>query len=314
MNKRRTIYRGFNKRRRIKIIKIASIGICICILGGVTFIKVKDMNIFNKINDKISNSIESINFSKLNKAEEIDYNDISKELEEVNKGKEENKEASKEQSQTEISEEIKVAVIDGLNIHTIQVASVENENDMPKIETQLNENNIPFSVVEIDGLKKVHTYASFEQDSVRSYLEEVKKVFPDAFLSQMKAPVLSLEYTNKYSYVEGISNKLNELIKNFEDESKFWESNKDNVDIKSYNTILTSRKNILDDIKNEANKIDYSNMGIFKDNLIKYADETNNKIDLSLKSIKEKKYNVSKSLYLSSMQGYFLFINSIKEA
>ena len=130
----------------------------------------------------------------------------------------------------------------------------------------------------------------------------------------MKAPVLSLEYTNKYSYVEGISNKLNELIKNFEDESKFWESNKDNVDIKSYNTILTSRKNILDDIKNEANKIDYSNMGIFKDNLIKYADETNNKIDLSLKSIKEKKYNVSKSLYFSSMQGYFLFINSIKEA
>lgn len=312
MNKRRIIYRGFNKRRKTKIIKIASIGICVCLLVGFTFIKVKDMNILNKLSDKISSSIESINFRKNDKIEEIDYTDISKELEEVNKGKEE--EVSKEQTQTEVSEEIKVAVIDGLNIHTIQVASVKNNDDMPKIEAQLNESNIPFSVVEIDGLKKVHTYASFEQDSVRSYLEEVKKVFPDAFLSQMKVPVLSLEYTNKYSYVEGISNKLNELIKNFEDESKFWTSNKENVDIKSYNTILESRKNILSDIKNEANKINYSNMKIFKENLIKYTEETNNKIDLSLKSINEKNYNISKSLYLSSMQGYFLFINSIKEA
>lgn len=314
MNKRRTIYKGFNKRRKIKVIKIASIGVCICLLGGGIFIKVKDINILNKLNDKIRNSIELIIFRKPDKIEEIDYNDISKELGDVNKGKEDKEKASNEQTQTEISEEIKVAVIDGLNIHTIQVASVENDNDIPKIESKLNESSIPFSVVEIDGLKKVHTYASFKQDSVRTHLEDVKKVFPDAFLSQIKAPVLSLEYTNKYSYVEGISNKLNELINSFEEESKFWELNKDNLDIKSYNIILTSRKKILNDIKNEANKIDYSNMEIFKDNLIKYADETNHKIDLSLKSIKENKYNISKSTFLSSMQGYLLFINSIKEA
>lgn len=313
MNKRRTIYKGFNKRRKINIIKSTSIVIGIFLLGGGILIKVKDMNMLSKLSDKIINSIESINFKKPDKVEEIDYNDISKELEDVNKVKDEKEEASNEQNQTEVNEETKVAVIDGLNIHTIQVASVENDNDMPKIEAQLNENNIPFSIVEIDGFKKVHTYSSFKQDNVRDHLESVKKVFPDAFLSQMKVPVLSLEYTNKYLYVEGISSKLNDLIKNFEEESNFWDANKDNIDIKSYNKILTSRKNILDDIKNEANKIDYSNMEVFKDNLIKYTDETNNKVDLSLKSINEKNYNVSKSLFLSSMQGYFLFINSIKE-
>lgn len=314
MNKRKTIYKSFNKRRKMKSLKFISAIICICLLGGITVTKLKDVNILNKISQKINKSISSINLLNNNKIEQISYDDISKELDKVQVEKEKDKEVLKEENQAKTDEDIKVAVIDGLDIYTIQVASVENENDIPKIETSLNENKIPFSTVEIDGLKKIQTYASFEQDSVRNYIEEVRKVFPDAFVSQIKIPVLSLEYTQKYSYVEGISNKLNELIKNFEEESKFWESNKENIDIQLYTNILNSRSNILSDIKNEANKIDYSNMKVFKDNLIKYTDETNNKINISLKAINEKDYNISKSLYLSSIQGYFLFINSIKEA
>ena len=314
MNKRKTIYKSFNKRRKMKSLKFISAVICICLLGGITVTKLKDVNILNKISQKINKSISSINLLNNNKIEQISYDDISKELDKVQVEKEKDKEVLKEENQAKTDEDIKVAVIDGLDIYTIQVASVENENDIPKIETSLNENKIPFSTVEIDGLKKIQTYASFEQDSVRNYIEEVRKVFPDAFVSQIKIPVLSLEYTQKYSYVEGISNKLNELIKNFEEESKFWESNKENIDIQLYTNILNSRANILSDIKNEANKIDYSNMKVFKDNLIKYTDETNNKINISLKAINEKDYNISKSLYLSSIQGYFLFINSIKEA
>ena len=314
MNKRKTIYKSFNKRRKMKSLKFISAIICICLLGGITVTKLKDVNILNKISQKINKSISSINLLNNNKIEQISYDDISKELDKVQVEKEKDKEVLKEENKAKTDEDIKVAVIDGLDIYTIQVASVENENDIPKIETSLNENKIPFSTVEIDGLKKIQTYASFEQDSVRNYIEEVRKVFPDAFVSQIKIPVLSLEYTQKYSYVEGISNKLNELIKNFEEESKFWESNKENIDIQLYTNILNSRSNILSDIKNEANKIDYSNMKIFKDNLIKYTDETNNKINISLKAINEKDYNISKSLYLSSIQGYFLFINSIKEA
>ncbi len=310
MNKRRTIYRGFNKRRKTRVIQITALGISICLLGGVIFVKVKNMDIFNKIGSKIS----SIDLGKFNKSEELNYNDVAKEIEEISKEKEAKKEESIDESQVELTEDVKVAVIDGWSLNTIQVASIQNEADMPKIESQLTENKIPFSVVEIDGVKKVHTYAFFNQDNAREHIEEVKKVFPDAFLSQMKVPVLSLEYTNKYSYVESISNKLNDLIKNFEEESKFWASSTNSVEVKEYNKVLTSRKEILEEIKKEANKIDYENMSVFKDNLIKYLDETNEKIDTASKAANEKNYNVSKSLYLSAMQGYFLFINSIKEA
>ncbi len=214
----------------------------------------------------------------------------------------------------ESNEVVKVAKIDGWNIYTIQVASVKDDKDMNKIEAQLVENKIPFSVVEIDGARKVQTYAFFNKDVTRTHIEQIKTVFPDAFISQMEAPVLSLEYTSKYSYIANISDELNNLIKNFEEESKFWSTNKENIDLKEYNTLLTNRKQIISDIQKEAEKIDYSKMNVFKDNLIKYTKDVNEKIDMSSKAANEQNYNMSKSLYLSSMQGYFSFINSIREA
>ena len=214
----------------------------------------------------------------------------------------------------ESNEVVKVAKTDGWNIYTIQVASVKDDKDMNKIEAQLVENKIPFSVVEIDGARKVQTYAFFNKDVTRTHIEQIKTVFPDAFISQMEAPVLSLEYTSKYSYIANISDELNNLIKNFEEESKFWSTNKENIDLKEYNTLLTNRKQIISDIQKEAEKIDYSKMNVFKDNLIKYTKDVNEKIDMSSKAANEQNYNMSESLYLSSMQGYFSFINSIREA
>lgn len=322
MNKRRTIYRGFNKRRKAKVIQVVAIGASICLIGGYGYIKFKDSKIFTMLSDKVASfNLDNFNLDKfrLNKPEFTSAEDISKELEEIEKEKnkevENNKEEEKEDvSQAELTEDIKLAIIEGWNIHTIQVASVENDNDMPKIESQLSENKIPFSVVEIDGLKKVQTYASFDKESARGNLDEVKKVFPDAFLSQMKVPLLSLEYTNKYSYVEEISKQLNNLISSFEEESKFWESNKEKVDLSEYNNILVNRKKIIDGIKKESDKIDYSSMDIFKQNLVKYLDSMSEKIDMASKAAKKENYYISESLYLSSMQGYFSFINSINKA
>ncbi|MBO3445684.1 hypothetical protein [Clostridium sp. CCUG 7971] len=323
MNKRRTIYRGFNKRRKTRVIKIAAIGMSICLIGGYAYIKAKDMKVFTKLSSKVSLLTDKIpSFSldnfKFEKPKVTSSGDISKELEAIQKEKSkevENKnEKVEKQSQSEVSEDIKLAIIEGWNLHTVQVASVENDNDIPKIEKQLTDNKIPFSVVEIDGLKKVQTYAFFDQESTRSHMDEVKKVFPDAFLSQMKVPLLSLEYTNKYSYVEDISKQLNNLISNFKEESKFWASNKEKVDLSEYNNILTSRRKIIEDIKKETDKIDYSNMDVFKQNLVKYLNDMDEKITMASKAANEQNYYVSESLYLSSMQGYFSFINSINKA
>ncbi|WP_042275733.1 hypothetical protein [[Clostridium] dakarense] len=321
MNKRRTIYRGFNKRRKTKVIKIAAIGMSICLIGGYAFIKVKDMKVFTKLSSKVSSLTDKIpsfnldNF-KLEKPKITSSDDISKELEDIQKekSKEVENEKVEKQSQSELSEDIKLAIIEGWNVNTVQVASVENDSDMPKIEEQLTQNKIPFSVVEIDGLKKVQTYAFFDKESARNHMDEVKKVFPDAFLSQMKVPLLSLEYTEKYSYVEDISKQLNNLISSFQEESKFWESNKDKVDLSQYNNILTNRKKIIDNVKKEADKIDYSNMDVFKQNLVKYLNDMEEKITMASKAANEQNYYISESLYLSSMQGYFSFINSINKA
>ena len=318
MNKKKTIYRGFNKRRKTNTVKIISIIASLCLIGGYGYIQVKESNIIGSLSEKIS-FLKLDNFFSKND-EFLDYEDYGLE-EEINENVEVEKKAEKIEKEVEdktineeSSEVVKVAKTDGWNIYTIQVASVKNDKDMDKIESQLVQNKIPFSVVEIDGAKKVQTYAFFDKDVTRTHIEQIKTVFPDAFISQMEAPVLSLEYTSKYSYIENISNELNNLIKNFEEESKFWSTNKENIDLKEYNNILTTRKQIISDIQKEADKIDYSKMNVFKDNLIKYTKDVNEKIDMSSKAANEQNYNTSESLYLSSMQGYFLFISSIREA
>jgi len=319
MNKRKTIYRGFNKRRKTNVIKIILITASLCLIGGYGYIKVKDSNIIGSLSEKTS-FLKLDNFF-LKKDKFLNYEDYGLQKEKINEEAEVEKKAEKVEKEAgnkvineKSSEVVKVAKIEGWNIYTIQVASIKDDKDMDKIEAQLVENKVPFSVVEMDGAKKVQTYAFFDKDVTRTHMEETKTVFPDAFISEMKIPVLSLEYTSKYSYVENISKELNKLIKNFEEESKFWSKNEENRDLKAYNIILTNRKQIISDIQKEADKIDYSKMNAFKDNLIKYTKDVNEKIDMSSKAANEQNYNNSESLYLSSMQGYFLFINSIREA
>ncbi len=103
-------------------------------------------------------------------------------------------------------------------------------------------------------------------------------MFPDAFLSHLDAPMLSLEYTSNYAYIESISKELNKLITNFKEESSFWSNAENNVDMEKYNTILTNRKAISQNISKEAEKIDYSEMRLFKDNLMEYVKNVNEKL------------------------------------
>lgn len=131
--------------------------------------------------------------------------------------------------------------------------------------------------MEKDGVK-IQTYSSFDENDVRKQISSVRKVFPDAFLSHLDAPMLSLEYTSNYAYIESISKELNKLITNFKEESSFWSNAENNVDMEKYNTILTNRKAISQNISKEAEKIDYSEMRLFKDNLIEYVKNVNEKL------------------------------------
>lgn len=320
MNRRRKIYRGINRRSRFNILKtitIVTVIVVIGLAGRYSYTKIKDINIEDiNIVEKFNNSdIVSRITSKIPFLNNFDSNfitadDISKELVEL-QGDTENDD-SIESSNMEKVEGTKLAKTEGWSFYTIQVASVQNGKDLEKIESELDNNKIPFSVVDINGIKKVQTYSFFEQDATRAYLEEVKEVYPDAFLAEMKIPMLSLEYTSKYEYVGGISNQLNKLITNFKDESDFWKKNKDNINKQEYNKILTNRSEIIQSIEEEVNKIDYDGMSSFKSNLVKYTNDVNEKITQSSKAANEEQYHISKSNFISCMQGYFSFIKLIE--
>ena len=304
MNKRKTIYRGFNKRRKNKVIKMYIIGTSIFILCGYGYTQLKDSKIFNNIKNKFTSIEFKIPFIDSDKSEDeknnlevFDYNDISKDIDKV---------------ESEENTDVNVATINGWNIYTVQVASVEDKNEISKVEEELTKESIPFSTMEIDGLNKVQTYTSFDKESIRNYLENIRTLYPDAFLAEVKIPALSLEYTNKYSYLETISTQLNKLIENFKEESKVWEDSIDNFNMETYNKILSSRKAIVKDIEEEAKQIDYEEANAFKENLITYVNNIDKNIEVASKSANEQSYNVSQGIYLNTLQGYLSFINSIK--
>lgn len=309
-NKRR--YKGFNKRRKTNHIRIITLIFCLSLIGGYGYIKLKDSKIFNKFNivENISSRFNEASFKNIFKSsenknkEEYEYSDISDEIEKVKN--------DKETSSTDENLNVKVATIDGLTLYTIQVASIVEGQDLKSIEEKLTSTKTPYSIVEVDGVKKIQTYSSFNEKVTRENLDDVRKIFNDAFISELSVPVLSLEYTSKYSYIEGISSSLNSLMASYKEESEFWESSVDDVDLKEYNNILTKRLGIVENIQENADKIDYTEMNIFKENLIKYAKNVKDNINQSSKNANEDKTYLSKSLLLSSIQEYYTFINSIK--
>lgn len=297
MNKRRNIYRGMNRRRN-NIAKLASLGLVVaCIAGGFVFVKKVDFN--------ISEKISSLNFfNKKNKdIQEFTYKDL---VDEKNKSKD------KEVESEVKNESAKVATVENLDIYSIQIAAIDNQEELNKIEGKLNELKVPFSIVEIDGVKKVQTYASFNAEESREHLDAMKKDFTDAFVSKLEVPLLGLQYTDKYSYVEDICKEINNLIANFKEESSIWDKEEEGIDKSKYKTIINSRLEILAKLEKHAKSINYEGMKGFKENLLTYTKSIEDKSKESLKKVEQDQNYIGESLFISSMQGYYSFVNSIK--
>lgn len=302
MSKRR-FYRNFNKRKKFNATKGITIMLCICIIGSYAYINLKDKGLSDKLESvSVMSSIKNLSvwdgLKKLfNKSDVITSSDISSELGNL----EENKDSE---------ENAKVASVNEMEIYTIQVASIENKNDLKKVEDVMEEYKFPSANMDLDNTKKVQVYASLKEDKVRENLEDTRTYFSDAFLTKIEIPMLSLQYTDSYSYMEDIAKGLNNLIENYKKESEYWDLGEKNLE--TYNEILTSRNTILDNLKKNTNKINYSKMDKFKENLISYIDEVEEKILISSKSANENKNYISQGALLSSIQGYYLFVNSMK--
>lgn len=304
---KRKFYRNFNKRKKFNGTRVVTVVLCLSIIGTYTYINLKDKNFMDKLGN--INMVSSIRKAPIwsglknifDKSNVITSSNIESQLKEIEN---DNKDKKDEEEST------KVVSVNEMVVYTIQVASLENESELKKIEEVMNENKIPSSSMSIDNSEKIQAYSSFDETKVRTNLDKTRNYFSDAFLTKIEIPMLSLQYTSSYSYMKDIADGLNDLIENYQKESQYWDSSKS--DLQSYNEILTSRKTILENLKKNTEKINYSKMDKFKNNLISYIDESQNNILISSKSANENKGYISQGLLLSSIQQYYVFVQSMK--
>ena len=304
---KRKFYRNFNKRKKFNGTRVVTVVLCLSIIGTYAYINLKDSDFMDKLGN--INLISSIKKSSMwdnltgifNKSNVITSSNIESELKKI---EEEDKDKDEKEDST------KIISVNEMTVYTIQVASLENQKDLKKIEDVMNEYKIPSSSMNVDNAEKIQVYSSFDENKVRTNLNKTKTYFSDAFLTKIEIPMLSLQYTSSYSYMKDIADGLNNLIDNYQKESDYWDSGKN--DLKSYNEILTNRKSILFNLKKNTEKIDYSKMDKFKNNLISYIDEVENNILTSSKNANENKGYVSQGLLLSSIQQYYVFVQSMK--
>ena len=308
------IYKGLNKRRKFHFRKFITILLCIILIVGYTYKKIKLDEVFKNVN--ISNSLYSV-VDKLyfwkNPGVEM-FNLSSKDIKKSDNTSNKTQEKSDNKSQSNSQANTEVAVVEGIDVYLIQVGSFDNDQKIKEVKSKLEENKIPNSTVEIDKVNKLQAYVSFKESDIRSKLENTKQIFNDAFLTKLEIPVLSLEYTDEYSYIKSISDNLNSLLKSYEKESTYINENRDNLDSTKYKAILSEREDIIDKLENEVNKIDYNELEYFKTNLLSYTSQIRNNISNygdTIDTSNEYKYE---SLLISSIQEYYEFINKIKTA
>ena len=315
------IYKGLNKRRRFHPRKYITIILCMALIIGYGYKKIKLDEVFKNID--ISKNVSSL-VNKLyfwqDPASEI-FNLASTSTQKIDNSSQKNvtdksneEKSQKSSTADNSSTNTEVAVVDGIDVYLIQVGSFDNNKDLNKITARLKENKIPNSSIKIDGANKVQAYISFNEDDVRNNLEKTKKIVDDAFLTKLEIPVLSLEYTEEYSYIKDIADNLNSLLKNYEEESNYLNKNKDNLDSGEYKKILTKRENILDKLENEVNKINYKELDSFKTNLLSYTSQIRDNISKYGDKIDTKNEYKYETLLISSIQMYYEFISEIKAA
>lgn len=304
---KRKLYKNFNKRKKFNGTRVVTVTLCLCIVGTYTYINLKDNSFMDKFGN--INAVSTIKNASIwdklknifDKSNVITSSTIESQLEEIEK--EDNKVGDEEENS-------QVATVNEMVVYTIQVASLEDKQDLKKIEEVMDQYKIPSASMDIDGSEKIQVYSSFDENKVRTNLNNTRTYFSDSFLTKIDVPMLSLEYTNSYSYMKDIAQGLNDLIENYQKEGQYWDNNKNNLE--TYNEILTSRKDILDNLEKNTQKINYSKMDKFKENLTSYINKVENNILNSSKSANENKGYVSQGLLLSSIQQYYLFVQSMK--
>ncbi|MDY2735711.1 hypothetical protein [Intestinibacter sp.] len=305
------IYKGLNKRRRFHFRKFITTVLCMALIIGYAYKKIEVDKVLGNFNlfEKMSFVVDKVCFWK-----DLDLQAFKLNSTDAKKSDKLLEQSEKEEESKNLSSNAKVAIVQGIDVYLIQVGSFDNDEDLKKIEEKLEQNKIPNSTLKIDGINKSQTYISFKEEDMRQALPVVKNLFNDAFITKLEIPVLSLEYTEEYSYIKNISDYMNSLLKSYEEEANYLNKNKSNFDTEKYQNMMNERKEILNKLDNEVKKIDYKELDYFKNNLLSYTSQIKDNISNSEKIISSDNLYKYESFLISSVQMYYEFINQMKTA
>ncbi|MCI6739015.1 MAG: hypothetical protein MR593_12960 [Intestinibacter sp.] len=306
------IYKGLNKRRRFNFRKFITVVLCMALIVGYSYKKIGVDGVLKNFNllEKMSFVVDKVCFWK-----DLDFDVFKLNSTDAKKSDNLYEQSQKDtESKNSSNNNAKVAVVDGIDVYLIQVGSFDNNEDLNKIEVKLEQNKMPSSTLKMDGVSKTQTYISFNEEDMRKQLPTVKNLFNDAFITKLEIPVLSLEYTDEYSYIKNISDYLNLLLKSYEEESNYLNENRNSFDTIKYQNMMKERKEILNKLDNEVKKIDYKGLDYFKNNLLSYTSQIEDNILNLDKIISSEDIYKYESILMYSVQMYYEFINQIKTA
>lgn len=306
------IYKGLNKRRRFNFRKFITVVLCMALIVGYSYKKIGVGGVLKNFNllEKMSFVVDKVCFWK-----DLDFDVFKLNSTDAKKSDNLYEQSQKDtESKNSSNNNAKVAVVDGIDVYLIQVGSFDNNEDLNKIEVKLEQNKMPSSTLKMDGVSKTQTYISFNEEDMRKQLPTVKNLFNDAFITKLEIPVLSLEYTDEYSYIKNISDYLNLLLKSYEEESNYLNENRNSFDTIKYQNMMKERKEILNKLDNEVKKIDYKGLDYFKNNLLSYTSQIEDNILNLDKIISSEDIYKYESILMYSVQMYYEFINQIKTA
>ena len=306
------IYKGLNKRRRFNFRKFITVVLCMALIVWYSYKKIGVDRVLKNFNllEKMSFVVDKVCFWK-----DLDFDVFKLNSTDAKKSDNLYEQSQKDtESKNSSNNNAKVAVVDGIDVYLIQVGSFDNNEDLNKIEVKLEQNKMPSSTLKMDGVSKTQTYISFNEEDMRKQLPTVKNLFNDAFITKLEIPVLSLEYTDEYSYIKNISDYLNLLLKSYEEESNYLNENRNSFDTIKYQNMMKERKEILNKLDNEVKKIDYKGLDYFKNNLLSYTSQIEDNILNLDKIISSEDIYKYESILMYSVQMYYEFINQIKTA
>ncbi|MEJ8553162.1 SPOR domain-containing protein [Tepidibacter sp. Z1-5] len=202
--------------------------------------------------------------------------------------------------------------IDGFEIYSIQVGSVNDHKEVENIVNNLQSSSIPSYVHKKEGAYKVYTYVSLEESNVRKYLENIRSSYSDAFISKVEVGSIDLEYTKKYEYMNVVCKNLNLMIENMKQESKFWNEYKSGIsNYNDYIEIINNKSKIVDSLTNNSKKIKGKDAEHFEKKLSEFCEWYKVNIESVNENLGNGNLKSCEKLFLSSLFKYNEFINKI---